>query len=291
MKSGKLDIKTYRRVSDEFFKGDWPKKNLTEEEFNRQIESYPKSEIFGITVRYALDVAMLEDPDILEPTKAKVGQTFERCRSSKFDFLHNFNELILHMSPLTPLFDENFKYIGIGTKTYALRLDSRRLAVFIGSDYLVKRREGVAFNGILSHELLELQYVEQNESLIRSLPESKICHDVLEVAADERVYAIDPRYCVEMQQISFDEYFKRGIKGTDIVTLGIIAPLAYLALVKHKDPAGKKLRKRVLDSIRNKDPRSEILALRYERALSEIPLYSPRREDYINTVKSMRDLL
>jgi len=290
MKTKKLDPGAYKKAFDVIFNEGIP--TITKDEFESRLESSPKSELFGVTVHYITDVMELENPGITDLIKSRVEETFTEARSSKFDFLKNFNRLLLYMSPVMPSFDDSLKYTGTGTMTWGARLDGGRVVLFIHGGVLTKRREGSAFNGILAHELTELQYVEGNRPILKRLPEEdEFCYHVTEMAVNERLYAIKPRYCIDLQQLSFDEYFKKDVMNKDVhpLPISLSAPLVWLPMTKHGDPAGKFLRKRVLDSIRRRSPKCEVIALGYEGILSKIPLYSPTYENYTGTVESMKN--
>lgn len=286
MKGKKLPPSFYRRVFDRYFKEEFPKQTFSQENFDRALELCPNSELFGISVYYVTNAMDMETPGITNLIKVKVEETFRTAHMSKFDFLRNFRRLVLAMFPVMPVLNHDAEYIGIGHKTWSRRLYGETIIAAIDGSYLKGEKQTVAFNGVLSHELTEVQYIEQNDDLLERLPDVKFCRDVKETAVDERVYATNPRYSEEMLETDY-EMFKTAVKGSDAVTVALSAPLIYVPLLKHGDIAGKRLRKRVLDSVRAKGPRTEVLAIQYEKLLRGTTMYNPTREDYLHVADTM----
>ena len=287
MQNGRITaelIKEFKAIIDGAFT-----KPLNDEEARMYFENCPKSELPDVTVHYAISPMATQVENALEIVKQKVEETLSTIRNSKFNFSNSFRELILFMSPVMPVLDENLKYIGVGTQTQALRVNSEKICLLIHANYLTNKKE-YTFNGILSHELLDLLYSEQNTEIAKKARTEVLCDIPKEIAIDERVYAINPRYCIDMQQTCFEYYFRRTAVAP-LFYRALAAPSIYLPILKHQDHSGKHLRKRVLDFIRRYAPREEPIALKWESILAGIPLYSPSSENYSHAEKSMIDFL
>jgi len=207
MEQKKLSVELIKKLFEEASKENLP----TKDELIGQLENFPKSEFFGITTYYLVSLMQAECPNILDLAKTKVEETFAAAKGSRFDFLHGFSKMVLLMSPIMPSFDKNSNYVGFGYRSTLSRVDAETVRACIHGHTLSKRREGFAFNGVLSHELAEQQYLEQNESFFEQFSRKDwiIAFRIIkEIAVDERVYAIDPKYCREMKQFIFERYFK-----------------------------------------------------------------------------------
>jgi hypothetical protein len=288
MKRRKISEDFYRNAYDSVFKGIPPKEiqdGLSEDDLNRDLESRPQSEVHGIKIYYITGPMEFAHPGITNVIKAKVEETFHQVHGSKFDFLHDFSRLLLIMSPVLPIFDEDSGYRGVGKEYTVVRNDEETVSLLLSGEFLTENMEGFAFNGVVSHELVELNYTEENSRMLIKIPPNLPSKLTREIAVDERVYAINPIYCRDMKVIDFEGDFKEIVKITDnTITgntiVGVSALSVYLPCLKHGDPYGKKLRKRVMDTIRSRNPKLEIMALRYERVLSKFPLYNPTPQNY-----------
>jgi hypothetical protein len=283
MGNRKLTPELAKKMYSEIFSS---KEKFTKGGFRNLLNQEPTSESCNVRIHYLTGGMEIENPGITEDIKTKVDETFQTSRHSKFDFLGEFSELILFMAPIMPLFDKKMRYAGIGTNAGGWRIDKDMVFIDVHGNYLLKGNH--SFQGILAHELSELRYSEQDGKSFDKFTETLVGDTVEEIAMDERVYAINPSYCIEMQQITLDHYFKLGAKNSDPLFIGIHAPAIYLPLLKHQSLAGKHLRKRVLDVVRGIDPKIEILSLSCEKVYSKIPLYSPTKEDYSRAIDSIK---